>query len=347
MTPIGRGQRELIIGDRQTGKTTLVLDTILHQKKNDIISIYVAIGQKDAKVKQFVKTLKEREKLQHTIIVNAPSSAPAVTQYLAPYVGCTLGEYFMNQGKDVLIIYDDLTKHAIAYREISLLLRRPPGREAYPGDIFYLHSRLLERAAKLNAEYGGGSLTALPIVETLDSDISAYVPTNIISITDGQIFLETQLFNSGVKPAINVGLSVSRVGGNAQTALMKKIAGKLRIQLANFRELANFMQFGSDLDAETLNQIEKGKRLTELLKQKNLTPIPFYKQAVLIYAGVNDYLNDIPLTSLKMFETHLYLKLDTSHQPLAQALQKQPELTEENEKNIKSLIKEVVKELAL
>jgi F-type H+-transporting ATPase subunit alpha len=251
----------------------------------------------------------------------------------------------MDQGKDVLIVYDDLTKHAVAYREISLLLRRPPGREAYPGDVFYLHSRLLERSANLNKDNGGGSLTALPIVETLDSDISAYIPTNIISITDGQIFLETELFNSGVKPAIDVGLSVSRVGGNAQTKLMKKVAGKLRIQLATFRELANFMQFGSDLDEETYQQIEKGKRLTEMLKQKNANPIPFYKQAVLIYAGVNDYLNEIPLTSISIFEESLYLKLDKGYKTLAKALQKKQDLTEEIEKELIKLIKEVVKEL--
>jgi F-type H+-transporting ATPase subunit alpha len=345
MVPIGRGQRELIIGNRQIGKTTIALDTIIHQKDKDVISIYVAIGQKDAKVKQFVETLKERNVMQSTIVVNASSSSPAVTQYLAPYIGCSLGEYFMAHGKDVLIIYDDLTKHAIAYREISLLLRRPPGREAYPGDIFYLHSRLLERAAKLNAENGGGSMTALPIVETLDSDISAYIPTNIISITDGQIFLETELFKSGIKPAIDVGLSVSRVGGNAQTKLMKKIAGKLRIQLANFRELANFMQFGSDLDEETLQQIEKGKRLTEMLKQKNATPIPSYKQAVFLYAGVNDYVNVLPVTSISAFEESLYIKLDKEWESLAKALQKTQDLTSELEKEMIKLIKETVKDL--
>lgn len=347
MIPIGRGQRELIIGDRQIGKTTLALDTILNQKGNEMISIYVAIGQKDAKVKQFVETLKEREVMHHTIVVNAPSSSPAVSQYLAPYVACTLGEYFMQQGKDVLIIYDDLSKHAVAYREISLLLRRPPGREAYPWDIFYLHSRLLERAAKLNADYGGGSMTALPIVETLDSDISAYIPTNIISITDGQIFLETELFNSGQKPAIDVGLSVSRVGGNAQTKLMKKVAGKLRIQLANFRELANFMQFGSDLDEATAQQIEKGKRLTEILKQKNSNPIPTYKQAVLLYAGINDYLNKIPLEQIGDFEETLYMKLDKTHKNLAKALQTKQDLTEEIETEMIKLIKEVVKEMMI
>ena len=345
MTPIGRGQRELIIWDRQTGKTTIALDTILSQKDNEVISIYVAIGQKDAKVKNFVETLKERDAMKHTIVVNASSSAPAVIQYLAPYVGCTLGEYFMNQGKDVVIIYDDLSKHAVAYREISLLLRRPPGREAYPGDIFYLHSRLLERAAKLNDNYGGGSMTALPIVETLDSDISAYVPTNIISITDGQIFLETELFNGGIKPAVDVGLSVSRVGGNAQTKIMKKVAGKLRIQLATFRELASFMQFWSDLDEETYMQIEKGKRLTEMLKQKNNTPIPFHKQVVLIYAGVNDYLNPIPVDKIAEFEKNLYLKLDTTHKQISDQIQKTQELDKGTEKAIKKLIKEVIKEL--
>ena len=345
MIPIGRGQRELIIGDRQIGKTTIALDTILNQKGKNLISIYVAIGQKDSKVKQFVETLKEREAMQNAIVVNAPSSEPAVMQYLAPYIGCTLGEYFMSQGKDVLIIYDDLSKHAVAYREISLLLRRPPGREAYPGDIFYLHSRLLERAANLNADHGGGSMTALPIVETQDSDISAYIPTNIISITDGQIFLDAELFNSWNRPAIDVGLSVSRVGGNAQTKLMKKIAGKLRLQLASFRELANFMQFGSDVDEETFLQIEKWKRLTEILKQKNYQPIPFYKQAVLMYAGINDYLNEIPLPSIPLFENTLYLKLDTSHKTLSKLMLKHQDLTPEIEKEIIKLIKETVKEI--
>jgi F-type H+-transporting ATPase subunit alpha len=345
MTPIGRGQRELLIGDRQTGKTAIALDTILNQKGKNLTVVYVAIGQKDAKVKQFVTTLKERDAMDYTIVVNAPSSSPAVMQYLAPYVGCTLAEYFMEQGKDVLIIYDDLSKHAVAYREISLLLRRPPGREAYPGDIFYLHSRLLERAAKLNADHGGGSLTALPIVETLDADISAYIPTNIISITDGQIFLNTELFNAGVKPAIDVGLSVSRVGGNAQTKLMKKVAGKLRIQLANFRELANFMQFGSDMDEATSQQIEKGKRLTELLKQKNANPIPSYQQAILIYAGINEYLTDLPVSRIAEFEQTLYLKLTTTYRQLSLSLQKNPDLTPDQEKEIKKLIKEVLKEL--
>lgn len=345
MVPIGRGQRELIIGDRQIGKTTIALDTILNQKDKNLISVYVAIGQKDAKVKQFVETLKERDAMNNTIIVNAPSSTAPVTQYLAPYIGCTLAEYFMNQGRDVLIIYDDLSKHAVAYREISLLLRRPPGREAYPGDIFYLHSRLLERAANLNVDYGWGSMTALPIVETLDSDISAYIPTNIISITDGQIFLETELFNAGNKPAVDVGLSVSRVGGNAQTKIMKRVAGKLRIQLATFRELANFMQFGSDLDAETYMQIEKGKRLTEMLKQKNNAPIPYYKQVILIYAGVNNYLNALPLEKIWIFESTLYTKLDTSYTKLTEMIQLEQDLTKDIEKQMIKVINETLKEL--
>lgn len=344
MVPIGRGQRELIIGDRQTGKTTIALDTILNQKDSEVISIYVAIGQKDSKVKHFVETLKAREAMHNTLVVNAASSAPAVLQYLAPYIGCTLGEYFMEQGKDVIIIYDDLSKHAVAYREISLLLRRPPGREAYPGDVFYLHSRLLERAANLAPEYGGGSMTALPIVETQDSDVSAYIPTNIISITDGQIFLETELFNAGTRPAIDVGLSVSRVGGNAQTKIMKKIAGRLRLQLANFRELAGFMQFGSDVDPETFAQIEKGKRLTEMLKQKNTSPIPFYKQVVMIYAGVYDYLTTVALERIASFEMSLYAKLDRSYSDLARAIRTERDLTPEIEKQMITLIKETLKE---
>ena len=297
MVPIGRGQRELIIGDRQTGKTTVAIDTILNQKGADVYCIYVAIGQKESKVRRLVETLQEKGAMDYTIVVSAPANTPSVMQYIAPYVGCALGEYFMNTGKDALIIYDDLSKHAVAYREVSLLLRRPPGREAYPGDVFYLHSKLLERAARVNAEYvseisGGkitgktGSLTALPIIETQAGDISAYIPTNVISITDGQIFLETDLFNAGIRPAVNTGLSVSRVGGSAQTKIMKKVSGTLKLELANARELAAFAQFASDLDASTVAKIERGKRLTEMLKQGTNEPRAFAKQAILVYAGI-------------------------------------------------------------
>ena len=268
MVPIGRGQRELIIGNRQTGKTTIATDTILNQKGKNVYCIYVAIGQKDSKIRRTVEMLREKGAMEYTTVINAPISSPSVIQYIAPYVGCAMGEYFMEHGKDALIIYDDLSKHAVAYREVSLLLRRPPGREAYPGDVFYLHSKLLERAARVDQPRGGGSLTALPIIETLDSDISAYIPTNVISITDGQIFLETELFNSGFKPAIDVGFSVSRVGGSAQTKIMKKVAGKLRLELATFRELASFSQFASDLDPATRRKLDNGKKLMEMLKTK-------------------------------------------------------------------------------
>lgn len=297
MVPIGRGQRELIIGDRQTGKTTVAVDTILNQKGADVYCIYVAIGQKESKVRRLVETLQEKGAMDYTVVVSAPANTPSVMQYIAPYVGCALGEYFMNTGKDALIIYDDLSKHAVAYREVSLLLRRPPGREAYPGDVFYLHSKLLERAARVNADYvaevsGGkitgktGSLTALPIIETQAGDISAYIPTNVISITDGQIFLETDLFNAGIRPAVNTGLSVSRVGGSAQTKIMKKVSGTLKLELANARELAAFAQFASDLDASTVAKIERGKRLTEMLKQGTNEPRSFVKQSILVYAGI-------------------------------------------------------------
>ncbi len=302
MIPIGRGQRELIIGDRQTGKTAIAIDAIINQKGGDVICIYVAVGQKRASVARVVKTLEEYGAMDHTIVVSATASEPAPLQYIAPYTGCAIGEYFRDNGKHALIIYDDLSKQAAAYRQLSLLLRRPPGREAYPGDVFYLHSRLLERAAKLSDELGGGSLTALPIIETQAGDVSAYIPTNVISITDGQIYLEPDLFYAGVRPAINVGLSVSRVGGAAQTKAMKQVAGTLRLDLAQFRELAAFAQFGADLDRATMAQIERGKRMVELLKQDQYAPLPVEDQIMLLFAGTQGYLDDIPVEAIKRFE---------------------------------------------
>ncbi len=328
MIPIGRGQRELIIGDRQTGKTALAIDTIINQKGTGVICIYVAIGQKQSTVAQVVKTLEQYGAMEHTIVVAAPASAPAPLQYLAPYAGCAMGEYFMyhgeggepagpnNPGRAVLCVYDDLSKHAAAYREISLLLRRPPGREAYPGDVFYLHSRLLERAAKLNEVNGGGSLTALPVIETQAGDISAYIPTNVISITDGQIYLEADLFYAGIRPAVNVGLSVSRVGGNAQIKAMKQVAGTLRLELAQYRDVAAFAQFGSDLDKATLAQLNRGERLTEILKQDQYAPLPVEKQIVIIYAGTNGYLDSLPVEQCRRFEQELYAHLDLHHRDL-------------------------------
>ena len=301
MFPIGRGQRELIIGDRQTGKTAVALDTILNQKGKNVVCIYVAIGQKSSSVAQLVETLKRRGAMDYTIVVNASASDPASLQYIAPYAGCALGEYFMYQGRDVLIVYDDLSKHAIAYRALSLLLERSPGREAYPGDVFYLHSRLLERACRLTPEYGGGSMTALPIIETLAGDVSAYIPTNVISITDGQIYLENDLFFAGQRPAINVGLSVSRVGGAAQTKAIKKTAGTLRIDLARFRELEVFTQFSSDLDKDTQQALEHGKRLMEILKQPLCHPMPVWRQAVILYVATNGLLSDVPLDRVRDF----------------------------------------------
>jgi len=345
MVPIGRWQRELIIWDRQTGKTSIAIDTILNQKDQNVKCIYVAIGQKDSKIRALVETLKEKWAMDYTVVVNASASSPTVTQYLAPYVGATIAEYFMFNGQDALVIYDDLSKHAVAYREISLLLRRPPGREAYPGDVFYLHSRLLERAAKLEEKYGGGSVTALPIIETQAGDVSAYIPTNVISITDGQIFLEADLFNSGIRPAINVGLSVSRVWGAAQTKIMKKVAGTLRLELATFRELAAFMQFASDLDPATQRKIEKWKRLVEILKQDVNSPIPFYKQVVLIYAGIHDYLMDLPVEEIRNFEKKLYEKMDTTWKDLAEEIKQEKNLTEEIEEKMKQLIKETLDEM--
>ena len=310
MVPIGRGQRELIIGDRQTGKTTLAADTIINQKGKDVICIYVAIGQKRSTVSSLVETLTRNGAMDYTIVVAATASEASPLQYIAPYSGCAMGEYFMYKGKDVLIIYDDLSKHAVAYRALSLLIRRPPGREAYPGDVFYLHSRLLERASKLSNELGGGSLTALPIIETQAGDVSAYIPTNVISITDGQIFLETELFHSGIRPAVNPGISVSRVGGNAQIKAMKKVAGTLKLIYSQYRELQSFAQFGSDLDADTKARLAKGERIVEILKQPQNSPLPVEKQVAIIYAVVNDLLADVPVERIHEFETGLNNELD-------------------------------------
>ena len=312
MIPIGRGQRELIIGDRQTGKTAIALDTIINQKGGDVICIYVAIGQKRSTVAQVVKTLEDYGAMSYTIVVSASASDPAPMQYLAPYSGCAIGEYFRDSGRHALCIYDDLSKHAAAYREISLLLRRPPGREAYPGDVFYLHSRLLERAAKLNDEKGGGSLTALPFIETQAGDVSAYIPTNVISITDGQIYLEADLFNSNIRPAVNVGLSVSRVGGNAQIKAMKQVAGQLRLDLAQYRELAAFAQFGSDLDKSSQAMLNRGKRLVEILKQPQYSPLPVEKQIAIIYAATQGLLDDLEVQDCRAFEAELYKFLENS-----------------------------------
>lgn len=310
MIPIGRGQRELIIGDRQTGKTTIALDTILNQKGKDVICIYVAIGQKRSTVTGLVNTLKEAGAMDYTIVVAATASEPSPLQYLAPYAGCAMGEFFMNRGQHVLIVYDDLSKHAVAYRAISLLIRRPPGREAYPGDVFYLHSRLLERAAKLSAEKGAGSMTALPIIETQAGDVSAYIPTNVISITDGQIFLETELFHSGVVPAVNPGISVSRVGGNAQVKAMKKVAGTLKLIYSQYRELQSFAQFGSDLDADTKARLAQGERIVEVLKQGKSAPVSVEKQVAILYAVVNNLLTQVPVEEIREFEEYLYRFLD-------------------------------------
>jgi len=311
MIPIGRGQRELIIGDRQTGKTAVALDTIINNKGGDLICIYCAIGQKRSSVAQVVKTLTDYGAMEYTIVVAATASEPAPMQYIAPYTACAMGEYFRDSKRHALCIYDDLSKHAASYREISLLLRRPPGREAYPGDVFYLHSRLLERAAKLNNKLGGGSLTALPIIETQAGDVSAYIPTNVISITDGQIYLETDLFNSGIRPAVNVGLSVSRVGGNAQIKAMRQVAGTLRLDLAQFRELAAFAQFGSDLDRATQAQLNRGRRLTELLKQDQYSPLPVERQVLTLFAGTSGALDDLPVEQCREFERGLFQHVET------------------------------------
>ncbi|HMQ51609.1 MAG TPA: F0F1 ATP synthase subunit alpha [Anaerolineae bacterium] len=331
MIPIGRGQRELIIGDRQTGKTAIALDTIINQKGKDLVCIYVAIGQRQGQVAQVVGILEQYGAMDHTIVVVAGASDPAPMQYIAPYAGCSMGEYFMDSGRDALIIYDDLSKHAWAYRQISLLLRRPPGREAYPGDLFYLHSRLLERAARLSQANGGGSLTALPIIETLAGDVSAYVPTNVISITDGQIFLESDLFYAGQRPAINAGISVSRVGGDAQTKAMKKVAGRMRLELAQFRELAAFAQFGSDLDRSTRDQLERGLRLTELLKQPQYQPIPLDEQVISIYALTNGFAREVPVEKIREYVDGLISYLKSNHPGVGQALSDQKNLTDDIE----------------
>jgi F-type H+-transporting ATPase subunit alpha len=340
MIPIGRGQRELIIGDRQTGKTAVALDTIINSKGRDLICIYCAIGQKRSSVAQVVKTLEDFGAMEYTIVVSASASDPAPMQYIAPYAACAMGEYFRDNGKHALCIYDDLSKHAVAYREISLLLRRPPGREAYPGDVFYLHSRLLERAAKLNNELGGGSLTALPIIETQAGDVSAYIPTNVISITDGQIYLETDLFNSGVRPAVNVGLSVSRVGGSAQIKAMRQVAGTLRLDLAQYRELAAFSQFGSDLDKATQAQLARGGRLTEILKQGQYQPLPFSKQILIIYAGTQGLLDDMPVDQLSEFEKGLYNYVETSNPGVLKSIEEKKILDDE----LRAALTKVVKE---
>ena len=338
MIPIGRGQRELIIGDRQTGKTAIALDTIINQKGKGVVCIYVAIGQKRSTIAQVVKTLESYGAMGHTIIVSASASEPATLQYIAPYSGCAIGEYFMHRGKDVLVVYDDLSKHAAAYREISLLLRRPPGREAYPGDVFYLHSRLLERAAKLNQKMGGGSLTALPIIETQAGDVSAYIPTNVISITDGQIYLESDLFYQGVRPALNVGISVSRVGGNAQIKAMKGVAGTLRLDLAQYRELAAFAQFGSDLDKATQAQLNRGARLVEILKQDQYQPLDVVKQIAIVYAGTHGYLDELPLDGCREFEKGLYDYLDVNGEKFMEALRREKVLSVEIEESLNKLL---------
>ncbi|HEX7231305.1 MAG TPA: F0F1 ATP synthase subunit alpha [Candidatus Binatia bacterium] len=326
MIPIGRGQRELIIGDRQTGKTAVAIDAIINQKGGNVICIYVAIGQKRSTVAQVVDKLREAGAMDYTIVVAATASDSAPLQFIAPYSGCTMGEQFRDNGGHALVIYDDLSKHAVAYRQLSLLLRRPPGREAYPGDVFYLHSRLLERAAKMSDQRGGGSLTALPIIETQAGDVSAYIPTNVISITDGQIFLESDLFYSGVRPAINVGISVSRVGGNAQIKAMKQVAGTLRLELAQYREMAAFAQFGSDLDQATQRQLNRGSRLVELLKQGQYQPLPVEKQILIIFAGTNGFVDDLPLTALKKYEQELYSFVESRHPDVFADILKKREL---------------------
>lgn len=344
MIPIGRGQRELIIGDRQTGKTAIALDTIINQKQDksraQVVCVYVAIGQKNSKVAQFVKTLEKAGALEYSIIVNAPASSPASMQYIAPFAGCAVGEYFMDQGQDALVIYDDLSKHANSYRQLSLLLRRPPGREAYPGDVFYLHSRLLERSAKLDKAHGGGSLTALPIIETQLGDVSAYIPTNVISITDGQIYLESNLFYQGMRPAVNVGLSVSRVGSSAQTKAMKKVASRLRLELAQFRELAAFVQFASDLDEGTKKKIERGQLLTEVLKQMDQEPIAFEKEVVMLYAAINGFMDELPKEKVGEFEKEYISFLEKRHQDILESIVKTNDLESAVEEKLKKAIEE-------
>ena len=340
MIPIGRGQRELIIGDRQTGKTAIALDTIINQKGGDMICIYVAIGQKRSTVAQVVKTLEEAGAMEYTIVVAATASDPAPMQYLAPFAGTAMGEWFRDRGQHALLIYDDLSKHAASYREISLLLRRPPGREAYPGDVFYLHSRLLERAARLSDKNGGGSLTSLPFIETQASDVSAYIPTNVISITDGQIFLEADLFNSNVRPAVNVGISVSRVGGSAQVKAMRQVAGSLRLELAQYRALAAFAQFGSDLDSASQNQLTRGKALVEILKQKQFSPLSMEKQVLIIFAGTKAYCDDLPVDQIGRFESELYRYCENSGSKILSTLREKKEISKELEADMHALLKE-------
>ena len=344
MIPIGRGQRELIIGDRQTGKTTIATDTILNQKGKDVICIYVAIGQKRSTVAQVVDNLTAEGAMDYTIVVSATASELAPMQYIAPYAGCTMGEHFMHQGKDVLIVYDDLSKHAVAYRAISLLIRRPPGREAYPGDVFYLHSRLLERAARMSDEKGGGSLTALPIIETQAGDVSAYIPTNVISITDGQIFLESELFNSGIMPAVNPGISVSRVGGDAQIKAMKKVSGSLKLLYSQYRELQSFAQFGSDLDADTKSRLALGERIVAVLKQKNNAPVEVAHQVCIIYAVTQGYLNDIDVERIPEFEARLYEYMDNVHPEVLTAIRSTGKLEKDTEEGLKAALSELLVE---
>lgn len=347
MIPIGRGQRELIIGDRGTGKTAIAIDTILNQKDNDVICIYVAIGQKASTVAKIVRTLEEHDAMDYSVVVSAPASDPPPVQYLAPYAGCAIGEEFMWQGKDVLIVYDDLTKHAASYRAMSLLLRRPPGREAFPGDVFYLHSRLLERAARLHDNLGGGSLTALPIIETQAGDVSAYIPTNVISITDGQIYLEGDLFFAGIRPAVNVGLSVSRVGGNAQVNTMRRVSGGLRLDLAQYRELQAFAQFGADLDRATRARLDRGERLTELLKQPENAPMPVYAQVLQIYSGTQGHLDSVPTHKIVEFADALVRYVDDTRPELREALQEADSLTDELRRNLDAVINDFKKEFPL
>jgi F-type H+-transporting ATPase subunit alpha len=341
MIPLGRGQRELIIGDRSTGKTAIALDTIINQKGGDLICIYIAIGQKVSKVAQVVAALERHGAMKHTIVVAANASDSAAQQYIAPYAGCAMGEEFMESGRDVLVIYDDLSKHAWAYRQLSLLLRRPPGREAYPGDVFYLHSRLLERAAKYAPEYGGGSLTASPIIETQAGDMSAYIPTNVISITDGQMYLETDLFNAGIRPALNVGLSVSRVGSAAQTKAMKQVAGRLRLELAQYRELAAFAQFGTaELDKGTRAQLERGQRVTQILKQPQYSPLSLEKQVVILYAAINGYVDDVAVNEVTAFESDFYSFMEANHPEVSASIAGEKQITDDTEEALKAAILE-------
>ncbi len=338
MIPIGRGQRELIIGDRQTGKTAIAIDTIINQRGKDVICIYVAIGQKNSTVAGMVETLRANNALEYSIVVSATAAELAPLQYIAPYSGCAMGEYFMDKGKDVLVVYDDLSKHAVAYRTLSLLLKRPPGREAFPGDVFYLHSRLLERAARLNENYGGGSLTALPIIETQAGDVSAYIPTNVISITDGQIYLESELFNAGVRPAVNPGISVSRVGGNAQIKAMKKVAGTLKLDYSQYRELQSFAQFGSDLDKDTKDRLAKGERIVEVLKQEQNSPLAVEEQVVIIYAVINNYLASIEIEQIKQYQKDLINHIKDSKPEIFESIRTEKQMTPETEEAVKEVL---------